>query len=74
MKKKYEGLQVDWARTLLGEPHNPFPNYRYTGPLKAVYPLSPKRQVPDHIPKRMFVWTIRVAHENQIANGYLSST
>jgi len=30
-------------------PHNPFKNYRYTGALRAVYPLSPKRQVPDNI-------------------------
>ncbi|CAO3675452.1 unnamed protein product [Umbelopsis vinacea] len=30
-------------------PHDPFKNYRYTGALKAVYPLSPKRHVPENI-------------------------
>lgn len=30
---------------------NPFPNYTYSGTLRPVYPLSPKRQVPDHIPR-----------------------
>ncbi|KAF7732358.1 Methionine aminopeptidase 1 [Apophysomyces ossiformis] len=35
------------------EPHNPFPNYRYTGDLRAVYPLSPKREVPKSIPHRI---------------------
>ncbi|KAF7440473.1 Methionine aminopeptidase 1 [Pleurotus ostreatus] len=29
--------------------YNPFPNYDYTGTLKPVYPLSPKRLVPEHI-------------------------
>ncbi|KAJ7792366.1 peptidase M24, structural domain-containing protein [Mycena leptocephala] len=30
--------------------YNPFPNYDFTGPMRPVYPLSPKRKVPDHIP------------------------
>ena len=30
---------------------NPFPTYSYTGGMRPVYPLSPKRQVPDSIPK-----------------------
>ncbi|KAG6376124.1 methionine aminopeptidase [Boletus reticuloceps] len=30
---------------------NPFPNYTYSGTLRPVYPISPKRQVPDHIPQ-----------------------
>jgi methionyl aminopeptidase len=29
---------------------NPFPSYSYTGPLRPVYPLSPKRTVPKSIP------------------------
>lgn len=29
---------------------NPFPTYPYTGSLRPVYPLSPKRQVPEQIP------------------------
>ncbi|KAJ3310534.1 Methionine aminopeptidase 1 [Boothiomyces sp. JEL0838] len=31
--------------------HNPWTNYRYTGSLRPVYPLSPKRAVPDSILK-----------------------
>ncbi|KAK6527081.1 Methionine aminopeptidase 1 [Arthrobotrys megalospora] len=31
--------------------YDPFPTYPYTGPLRPVYPLSPYRSVPDHIPK-----------------------
>ncbi|KAJ7920576.1 peptidase M24, structural domain-containing protein [Mycena leptocephala] len=30
--------------------YNPFPNYSFTGPMRPVYPLSPKRKIPDHIP------------------------
>lgn len=29
--------------------YNPFPNFEYTGPLRPVYPLSPKRTLPEHI-------------------------
>ena len=32
-------------------PHDPFPNYRYTGNLRPVYPLSNKRPVPSPIRK-----------------------
>ncbi|KAJ8594327.1 methionine aminopeptidase [Rhizopogon salebrosus TDB-379] len=31
--------------------YNPFVNYNYTGTLRPVYPLSPKREVPAHIPR-----------------------
>ncbi|OZJ03493.1 Methionine aminopeptidase 1 [Bifiguratus adelaidae] len=31
--------------------YNPFKGYSYTGDLRAVYPLSPKRQVPKDIPR-----------------------
>ncbi|KAH6918612.1 peptidase M24, structural domain-containing protein [Coprinopsis sp. MPI-PUGE-AT-0042] len=31
--------------------YNPFPNYDFTGSLTPWYPLSPKRQIPDHIPR-----------------------
>lgn len=37
---------------LLGQPHDPFPKYAYTGDLRAVYPLSPPRQVPKSIDYR----------------------
>lgn len=30
--------------------HNPFPNFAFTGSLRPVYPLSPKREVPASIP------------------------
>jgi methionyl aminopeptidase len=30
--------------------HNPFPTYPFTGALRPVYPLSPKREVPNSIP------------------------
>jgi Methionine aminopeptidase len=30
---------------------NPWPNFKYTGTLRPVYPLSPRRPVPDHIPR-----------------------
>ena len=29
--------------------YNPFPTYPYTGPLRPVYPLSPRRAVPKRI-------------------------
>ena len=29
---------------------NPFPDFAFTGPLRPVYPLSPKREVPKSIP------------------------
>jgi methionyl aminopeptidase len=36
---------------LTGDTYNPFPNYSFTGSLRPAYPLSPKRIVPDHIPR-----------------------
>lgn len=33
----------------LGGSYNPFPNFTFSGPLRPAYPLSAKRQVPDHI-------------------------
>ena len=30
---------------------NPFPNFGFSGPLRPIYPLSPTRIVPDHIPR-----------------------
>lgn len=30
--------------------YNPFPAFHYTGPLRPVYPLSPKRVIPKSIP------------------------
>jgi len=31
--------------------HDPFPDFRYTGSLRASYPLSPTRKLPEHIPR-----------------------
>ncbi|KAJ3725988.1 peptidase M24, structural domain-containing protein [Lentinula raphanica] len=31
--------------------YNPFPNFTYTGTIRPLYPLSPRRTVPDHIPR-----------------------
>lgn len=30
---------------------NPFGAYKFTGTMRPVYPLSPKRPVPEHIPR-----------------------
>lgn len=31
--------------------HNPFPAFSFSGPLRPVYPLSPRREVPADIPR-----------------------
>jgi len=33
------------------EKYDPFPSFLYAGALRPVYPLSPTRKVPDHIPR-----------------------
>ncbi|KAF9309843.1 Methionine aminopeptidase 1 [Podila horticola] len=30
---------------------DPWPGYKYSGPLRPLYPLSPRREVPAHIPR-----------------------
>ncbi|KAJ7582743.1 peptidase M24, structural domain-containing protein [Mycena floridula] len=35
--------------------YNPFPSFGYTGTMRPKYPLSPKRAVPDHIPRPDYV-------------------
>ncbi|KAG2177828.1 hypothetical protein INT43_003075 [Umbelopsis isabellina] len=46
-------------------PHDPFKNYRYTGALRARYPLSPKRQVPEQIKRPDYSETgIPVSEQN----------
>ena len=32
-----------------GKVYDPFPNFEYSGKLRAAYPLTPKRAVPEHI-------------------------
>ncbi|KAH9897578.1 methionine aminopeptidase 1 [Xylariomycetidae sp. FL2044] len=39
--------------------YNPYPSFSYTGPLRPVYPLSPRRKVPKSIP-----------HPDYADNGY----
>ena len=48
--------------------YNPFSQYDFSGPLRPVYPLSPKREVPAHIPRpeyaddgriKAFLYTLR---------------
>lgn len=46
-KRKHQ----DAAALAEGKTYNPFPNLRFTGALRPAYPLSPKRQVPAHIPR-----------------------
>jgi methionyl aminopeptidase len=41
--------------------YNPFPNFAYTGAVRAVYPRSPKRAVPDHIPRPDYAANGRVS-------------
>ncbi|EJD44034.1 methionine aminopeptidase [Auricularia subglabra TFB-10046 SS5] len=39
------------APTFADGAFDPFPNFGYSGSLRAHYPLSPRRTVPDHIPR-----------------------
>lgn len=41
-----------YSLKVTGQPHDPFTGFKYTGDLRAVYPLSPKREVPAHIKRR----------------------
>jgi len=41
----------DVANSTAAGPFNPFPSFRFTGSLRPAYPLSPRRAVPDHIPR-----------------------
>ena len=60
-KKKHKStsnpLRSIFAPKVISEPdpatgtHNPFPTFPFTGDLRPVYPLSPKRKVPEHIPR-----------------------
>ncbi|KAI8086116.1 methionine aminopeptidase 1 [Halteromyces radiatus] len=48
-KKNWTTHKAVHKAKLESQPHNPFPNYSYTGDLRAVYPLSATRQVPEGI-------------------------
>ncbi|KZV94875.1 methionine aminopeptidase [Exidia glandulosa HHB12029] len=45
--------------------YNPFPSYRFSGTLRPAYPLSPRRQVPAHIPRPDYVATGRPTSESK---------
>ncbi|KAI9312689.1 methionine aminopeptidase 1-like protein [Dichotomocladium elegans] len=53
-----------------GQSHDPFEkSFRYTGPLRAVYPLSSRRKVPSHIPRPDYAETgIPVSEHKSRAN------
>jgi methionyl aminopeptidase len=47
----YLGFKLIRNLISLGAKYDPFPNFKYTGPLRPVYPLTPTRSVPEHIPR-----------------------
>ncbi|KAG8807216.1 Methionine aminopeptidase 1 [Serendipita sp. 407] len=48
------------------ETFNPFPSFSYTGPLRPVYPLTPRRSVPETIPKPEWADTAQgIPHQEQ---------
>ncbi|KAJ3031402.1 UNVERIFIED_CONTAM: Methionine aminopeptidase 1 [Siphonaria sp. JEL0065] len=49
--------------------HNPFPTHKYPGKLRPVYPLSPKRQVLDHIEKPDYAETGDPISERKLRNS-----
>ncbi|KDQ20353.1 hypothetical protein BOTBODRAFT_27776 [Botryobasidium botryosum FD-172 SS1] len=49
--------------------YNPFPNFPWTGTVRPVYPLSPKRAVPDHIPRPDYAETGDPVSERLRANA-----
>ncbi|KAI7899958.1 peptidase M24, structural domain-containing protein [Cokeromyces recurvatus] len=64
-KKNWSKHKLVHDAKLKSEPHDPFPNYRYTGELRAVYPLSPRRHVPEHIMRPDYAETsIPVSEQN----------
>ncbi|GAA5806922.1 hypothetical protein MFLAVUS_000271 [Mucor flavus] len=48
-------------------PYEPFKTFKYAGPLRAVYPLSPRRTVPEDIPRPDY------AETELLTNGILSA-
>ncbi|KAI8136989.1 methionine aminopeptidase 1 [Fennellomyces sp. T-0311] len=49
--KKSWGVHKAAHKGNKGATYDPFPTFGYTGKLRAVYPLSPRRVVPEHIPR-----------------------
>ncbi|KAI9490924.1 peptidase M24, structural domain-containing protein [Zychaea mexicana] len=69
-KKNWGSHKAVHKAKIESEPHNPFPNYKFTGPLRPVYPLSPKREVPGEIAKPDYAVTgIPVSEQNVRASS-----
>ncbi|CAO3677479.1 unnamed protein product [Umbelopsis vinacea] len=49
--KKSWGVHKALHNRSQGETYDPFKNFKYTGPLRPVYPLSASRTVPENIPR-----------------------
>ncbi|KAI8136990.1 peptidase M24, structural domain-containing protein [Fennellomyces sp. T-0311] len=49
--KKSWGVHKAVHKANKGGTYDPFSTFGYTGPLRPVYPLSPRRVVPEHIPR-----------------------
>ncbi len=49
--KSHKSIHPKSGTTSLDEVYDPFPSFTYTGNTKAAYPLAPKREVPEHIPR-----------------------
>ncbi|KAI8083367.1 methionine aminopeptidase 1-like protein [Gilbertella persicaria] len=64
-KKNWGQHKLVHKAKIESEPHDPFPNYRYTGELRAVYPLSPRREVPEGIMRPDYAETsIPISEQN----------
>ncbi|KAJ2160952.1 Methionine aminopeptidase 1 [Coemansia sp. RSA 552] len=55
--------------------YDPFPSYKYTGELRPVYPLTPRRKVPEDIPRPDYAETVDGVSrmERTYRNAQLSS-
>ncbi|CAE6487259.1 unnamed protein product [Rhizoctonia solani] len=50
-EKSHKAIHTKTDVKTSGSSYNPFPNFNFTGPLRPVYPLSPRRIVPPDIPR-----------------------
>jgi len=55
--------KISTDETVRDNVYNPFPSFSFTGTLRPVYPLSPKRLVPEHIPRPDYAETSIPASE-----------
>ncbi|KAI9247742.1 peptidase M24, structural domain-containing protein [Sporodiniella umbellata] len=69
-KKSWGQHKLVHKAKIESEPHNPFPKYRYTGELQAIYPLSAKREVPKEIARPDYADTsIPISEQNLKASS-----